>query len=290
MTRTGLSPKLGGHLPEPFVEVNPWDAEGIGLEEAGFARVASGHGSGIFRVRVTDTQRRGSLFIPIHWSDATASSARTGDLVAPNVDPFSGQPEAKATPASIAPISFAYGGFVVARGDISLPQGTWWARVALEGGKGLLIASNDGPAHWRARIPSLLGEDAEVAEYIDESRGVYRVAVFVGDVLEFCLFLGPREAPPHWDAISALIAAHSVGSGERRAILSGRRTDGIEDPGPIVCACFGVGLAAIRKAISSGDAVDVTAIGALLKAGTNCGSCLPDLKRILADERIADPV
>jgi bacterioferritin-associated ferredoxin len=27
-----------------------------------------------------------------------------------------------------------------------------------------------------------------------------------------------------------------------------------------------------------------------LRAGTNCGSCLPELKRIIVDERIAHPL
>lgn len=290
MTRTGLSPKLGGHLPEPFVEVNPSDAEGIGIEDGGFALVSSRHGSGVFRVEITDSQRRGSLFIPIHWSDATASSARAGDLVASNADPFSGQPEAKATPAAITPVSFAFRGFVVGRSDVTLPQGTWWVRVALNGGRGMLVASNDGPARWRGFAPSWLGQGAELAEYIDESRGVYRIAAFVGGALEFCLFLGPSTAPPQWDAVVAMLSMGSISGSERRAVLSGRCTDAVEDAGPIVCACFGVGRAVIRKAIMAGAAVDVAALGALLKAGTNCGSCLPELKRIVAHERVADRV
>jgi len=53
--------------------------------------------------------------------------------------------------------------------------------------------------------------------------------------------------------------------------------------GPIVCACFSVGLATIRDAIQSGAATSVDAIGQALRAGTNCGSCLPELKRIVAD-------
>ena len=53
--------------------------------------------------------------MPIHWSDETASSARVGDLVAADTDPFSGQPEAKATPAAIARIDFAFEGFALAR-------------------------------------------------------------------------------------------------------------------------------------------------------------------------------
>ena len=60
----------------------------FGLQD--FARVATAHGEGIFRVRLSEGQQRGSLFVPIHWSGETASSARACDLVAPHTDPFSG--------------------------------------------------------------------------------------------------------------------------------------------------------------------------------------------------------
>jgi assimilatory nitrate reductase catalytic subunit len=49
-----------------------------------------------------------------------------------------------------------------------------------------------------------------------------------------------------------------------------------------VCACFSIGLTAIRDRIESGEATTVEDIGKLLRAGTNCGSCVPELKRILA--------
>ncbi len=290
MTRSGLSPRLGGHSPEPFVEVHPVDAAATALENEGFARVTSAHGAGTFRVRITDAQRPGSLFIPIHWSDATASSARVGDLVAANVDPFSGQPELKATPASIEPVSFACRGFMLARREISLPRDVWWSRVTLEGGCGFLVASNDGPVEWRARLRELLAPGTDLAEYIDGPRGIYRVAAFADDALDLCLFIGPRETPPHWNAVKGLLTASLLGSAERRAVLSGRQADSSADVGPLVCACFGVGLAAIRDAIASRGAAHTDAIGKLLKAGTNCGSCLPDLRRIIAHERVAHTV
>jgi bacterioferritin-associated ferredoxin len=44
-----------------------------------------------------------------------------------------------------------------------------------------------------------------------------------------------------------------------------------------------VPLATIRDAIQSGAATSVETIGQALRAGTNCGSCLPELKRIVAD-------
>src|SRR5215510_12276550 len=131
MTRSGLSARLGTHTPEPFVEVHPTDAKAMELVDGGFARVATRWRSCVLKVVVTDRQRRGSLFAPIHWSNATASSARIGELVMPETDRYSGQPDSKATPASITPVRFAYRGFALTRRQVDLPKGTWWARVAV---------------------------------------------------------------------------------------------------------------------------------------------------------------
>jgi assimilatory nitrate reductase catalytic subunit len=54
----------------------------------------------------------------------------------------------------------------------------------------------------------------------------------------------------------------------------------------VVCACFGVGRATICDAIASG-ARSAADIGARLKAGTNCGSCIPELKRLVAESEPA---
>jgi assimilatory nitrate reductase catalytic subunit len=283
MTRSGQSPRLGAHSPEPFVEVHPADAKAMALTDGGFARVTTHFGCGVLKVAVSDRQRRGSLFAPIHWSDATASAARICDLVMPETDRHSGQPDAKATPAAIAPITFAYKGFALARRPLAMPEGIWWARVAVAKAAGLLLATNDAPEIWRGRARELFGDDAELAEYSDAQRGVYRVAAFVDGALTGCLFIGPAEAAPQWDAVKPLFEADTLVDEARRVILSGRSADGLASAGPTVCACFGVGLATIRAALESGAATCVETIGAALRAGTNCGSCLPELKRIVAD-------
>lgn len=54
-----------------------------------------------------------------------------------------------------------------------------------------------------------------------------------------------------------------------------------EDAGPTVCACFGVGRNTLLKAIHEKGIRSVEEIGALLKAGTNCGSCVPEIKALL---------
>ena len=151
---------------------------------------------------------------------------------------------------------------------------------------GLLLATGVTPVELQEQVRDMFSAEAELAEYVDRPRGVYRVAAFVKGRLEGCLFVGPAQATPQWDAVKALLGADTIGDGERRMPLSGRATDGIAETGPLVCACFGVGLMAIRKAIVSGDASNVEEIVHALRAGTNCGLCVPELKKIIADELV----
>jgi assimilatory nitrate reductase catalytic subunit len=279
MTRTGFSPRLGQHLPEPFVEIHPDDASLAGVVDCGFARVATDYGQCVLKVVVSDRQQRGMLFVPIHWSEQTASSARVGALVAPFTDAFSGQPENKATPASITPHAYARRGFVLSRRQLDLPPGAWWARVAVTGGYGTLLADNAGLESWQAWLRSLAGSD--VAEYQDAGSGVYRAAAFVNDRFETCLFIGPSQAAIQWGAVKEMFAGEILSDEQRRMLLSGRSANGLANAGPIVCACFGVGRTTICDAIASG-AGSAAEIGVQLKAGTNCGSCIPELKRLVA--------
>jgi assimilatory nitrate reductase catalytic subunit len=216
--------------------------------------------------------------------------ARVGDLVGPATDPHSGQPEAKATPAAIAPAAFVSRGFALTRGRVTWPPGTWWARVAVTAGSGYWLATNDPPATWRQTVRRILGEPVELAEYVDDPRGLYRAAAFAEGRLDGCIFIGPSEAAPQWDAVKELFGSEAIEPAQRRMLLSGKSAGGLPDAGPLICSCFGVGLNVIRGALHSGAAANVEDIGKALRAGTNCGSCLPELKRIVqgsVNERVA---
>ncbi|HLZ05775.1 MAG TPA: molybdopterin-dependent oxidoreductase [Bradyrhizobium sp.] len=289
MTRSGLSPRLGAHLPEPFVEIHPDDAGKYGLVGDSFARVATDYGQCILKVVVSQGQQRGMLFAPIHWSEANASSARVGALAAPVTDPYSGQPESKATPASIAPFEYVFRGFMLSRRQIDLPQNAWWARAAIAGGYAYLLADNADLARWPEFLRATPGHDVaecDVAEYRDFGGGVYRAATFAGNRIETCLFVGPGHDAGDWEVVKSLFALDELSDDQRRFLLSGRSSEGVAGSGPIVCACFGVGRATICDAIASGvrSAAD---LGAKLKAGTNCGSCIPELKRLIAEAEAA---
>lgn len=279
MTRSSLSPRLASHQPEPFVEVHPDDAASAKLIDGGFARVSTAHGACTLKVVVSPGQQPGSIFVPIHWSDATGSSARVCDLVAPICDPFSGQPEAKATPAAIASVTYRYRGFALGIEAAHLPPDTWWSRVTLRNGPGFLVAGDAEPRSWQERARSIY-VGAELAEYLDEVGGIYRAAAFLDGRLNACLFIGPDPAPPLWDAVVDLFAADMLDHAQRQAVLTGRPADSRRRAGPQVCACFGVGRLQIEAAIADGSR-SPRDIGESLRAGTNCGSCLPEIRAIL---------
>jgi assimilatory nitrate reductase catalytic subunit len=284
MTRTGMSPRLGQHLPEPYIEVHPDDAARHGVADGDFARVTTDYGQCTLRVVVSERQQRGMLFAPIHWSAVTATGARVGSLVAPITDPFSGQPENKATPASITPYEYVFRGFALSRTPLELPAHAWWARVAINGGYGYLLADNADLRGWQSWLGSIAGDD--LAEYKDFGGGVYRAASFAADRIDTCLFIGPARDAGDWNVVKDLFAADTLSNDQRRMLLSGKSVDGLANAGPIVCACFGVGRTTICDAIAAG-ARFAADIGAKLKAGTNCGSCIPEMKRLIAQAATA---
>ncbi len=280
MTRSGRSARLAAHLPEPFVEIATQDAAALGIADGDLARVTSPHCSCIARVVVSEGQQPGLLFMPIHWSDETASDARVGALVVSHTDRHSGQPELKATPAAIAAVEFRWRGFVRARKDAPLPPQTWWVRVATGEGVEFRVATNAGPMLWHDLAYRLRGADAQLAEDLNVASGTYRAALYVDNALESCVCIG-RFRTTGLDRV--VLPVPDVAE----AAVPLRRAEPVFESEPVVCACFGVNARDIRAAVEDGRACSVTDISRVLGAGSNCGSCLPELKRLIARARRA---
>ena len=282
MTRTGKAPRLGSHIEEPFVAVNPKDAVAVGLEDGNIARVSTPFATAVLRVRVTAAQRSGELFAPFHWTAQTSSDGRVGALVQAAHDPISGQPELKATPAALTPVRFSAHGFVLRRTARDLPKGIWWSRARVDGGFAYRFALNAPMQDWPQLVRDILGEGSALAELDDEGQGWYRAAAIKEGRLDGCVFLAREtEALPAWDWLKDQLAEEELTPAARRALLSGRALDGRNDRGPLVCACFGVGANAIRRCVEGGNCSTPEQLGAKLRAGTNCGSCLPEIRRLI---------
>jgi assimilatory nitrate reductase catalytic subunit len=66
-------------------------------------------------------------------------------------------------------------------------------------------------------------------------------------------------------------------------VLAGTPAAGQEDAGHIVCSCFGVGVDTLCTAIRDFGLRTPEEIGLRLQAGTNCGSCIPELRALIGE-------
>jgi len=282
MTRTGLSPTLSQHRREPLLEVHPTDAAASGLEDGGLASVITPQGSASFRVLVTDGQRRGDIYVPMHWTDIMGSAGRSNRLPGQGADPVSGQPGFKNTPARMAALRPEWRAFLVTR-EMPEPKGlAYWSRARVTGGY-LYELAGDGVIDVDALLPA--GERLEVA---DHARGMRRMALRGADGgLTAALFVTRSGQLPARDWAAEQLGGSQASAAE---LLAARPSVAPPDRGPIVCVCHGVGENAIIAAAQEG-ASTVAAMGEATCAGTNCGSCRPAiarlLERCLADLKVA---
>lgn len=276
MTRTGLAPRLSRHMAEPFLEIHPHDAQKLGLAPATLAQVTSPHGRAVLRVLITDRVAPGQPFAPMHWTGETAPTGRVDALVPAMIDPISGQPASKSAAVAISPFAACWYGFAVSARPMQ-PRSDYWAAATLPAGYQVEMAGLAHPANWLTEAAALFGTAAEPLVVRDDRRGVMRMA-FISDArLTAALFISPGPVALSRSHVAAALSGACGGD-----ILAGRPGEGRPDDGALICACFGVGANTILHGIATQNLVSVEDIGKALGAGTNCGSCRPELKALLA--------
>ncbi|MCI0508252.1 MAG: molybdopterin-dependent oxidoreductase [Gammaproteobacteria bacterium] len=286
MTRTGKTARLTSHEPEPYVAIHPKDADKYQVQDDALTVVKSRWGEIIVKARVTEEQYPGSVFIPMHWNRQFASAAGVGEVINPALDPVSGQPEFKHTPVSIEPRKFAWRGFLLSRRSLPVPDASYWIKVNGDQFIRYELAGDSHSkdwAHWARQLLCQSDSNINWIEYFDGT-GNYRGARLVGDKLESCVFISASGNLPSRQWLANLFTRDSISRQERAFLLSGKPPSETADIGHIVCACFGVGEKQIVHAIREKGCSSVEAIGATLKAGTNCGSCIPELQQLLQSQ------
>ena len=281
MTRTGKSPRLSSHILETYVEVHPADASRFGLNDGGLARLESRWGRMIARVVVTDAQQLGSVFVPMHWNSQFSSHGRVGPLVNAAVDPISGQPESKHTPVRISSYKPGWYGFLLSRKTLTPPT-NYWVKAIGNGYWHYELADEHVPANWSDWARESFGEQGEWLDYVDAGLGRYRGANIVDGRLQACVFVSPSVDLPSRNWLASLFRTELLSDSDRIGLLAGKPVRGQADTGATVCACFNVGVNTIVDAIVKQGLNTPEAIGQALKAGTNCGSCIPELKALIA--------
>ena len=105
MTRTGRSAKLMKSEREPFLEINPTDAIGLGIRDREPVRVTSRRGAFEVPARVTEGIRAGSVFAPFHWGALWADNGSSNASASEAFDPRSKQPELKFSAVRVEPVA-----------------------------------------------------------------------------------------------------------------------------------------------------------------------------------------
>ena len=279
MSRTGTAAKLLGHIDEPYIDIHPKDIEKFGLEQGKLAILKNRGASYMGRVKANTAQRCGEVFVPMHWNDKYAASSRADALVNDVVDPICGQPEFKHSPVDIEPFGQVWNGFLICSDDI-VPVTDYWAKITLQAGYKFRLAGSELPENWRAWLTQQFLHIEEWAELSDSGQQFYRAVGYQNGIANVMLSIAMDHKTAQevrWleDQLGKEIDANT-----RFALLAGNPGAGIEDEGAIVCSCFQVGEKIISKAIAAGCST-ADALGAKLKCGTNCGSCLPELNAML---------
>ena len=286
MTRTGKSPRLAGHVFEPFAEFNPEDAARLNLIAGGFTRLTSAHGSMIARVRIETGQRRGCVFVPMHWSAQYASDGLINGLVNPVVDPVSGQPESKHTPIKAEIFAPIWQAVIFSTQRIAPPENAMWVMGLSGTAHRMELWGQHMPADWDVFANELLAAtSANISSYRDAAAGKYRYfttqdAKGQTNRLQSALFISLDETLPSRSWVSGLFADEELSGSARMSLLAGAPLEAASDIGEIVCSCFSIGRNQIDAAMKAG-CTTVQALGERIKAGTNCGSCKPELAKML---------
>jgi assimilatory nitrate reductase catalytic subunit len=286
MTRTGKAARLADHVAESFIDIHPQDALLCGVREGELARVSSRWGAMVARVQHGGGIARGAVFIPIHWNGQTASDARVGTVVNPAVDPVSGEPEFKHTPVKVESFGVSWHGFVLSRSELALDDVAHWTRIQGRSFTRYEMAGRGAIADHAAWARALLGvtdAQADWLEYEDRGGAVYRAAHLVDGRIEQCLFVSPRPDLPSRAWLASLFGKEELSPLDLAGLLSGQALEKGGDAGPTVCSCFGVGRNTICDAIRKNGLTTAASVTACVKAGGNCGSCVPEIKQLLAE-------
>lgn len=160
-----------------------------------------------------------------------------------------------------------------------LPELSYWVRIKGAGHHAYLLAGEQ-PVDMARRTLSAAMRAANPGSLVEGQNG-NTLAVLADGRLEAVLWLGEGHDGSVRDRLAPFLSAGRLDDGQRASLLQGGDA---ADRGGEICACFGVSQAAVEAAIAAG-ATSFAAIGAHTHAGTNCGSCRPEIRALLRAAR-----
>ncbi|QIZ77701.1 molybdopterin oxidoreductase family protein [Ferrimonas lipolytica] len=267
MTRTGLATTLGRHRPYPQISIHPDDAAALGARSNDLLQL----GSDILApITISQSQRRGELFMPIHWSDNNSSAGSVNRLIDSQYDPISQQPGFKGARVEAKAQTVMWWGQLLLPTEIapSLALMRFWTKQKVDEGTIWWFATDTDPECWRQWLITLpqLGR-----VWVDQQgNGLSSVLMQQGEQLSAALQLSPQHgqlAGDGWqEVLGQRLSAHLL-----QRLLVGRDEQ-------LLCACVGLTESQVDKAIEDG-ANTAEKITQACGAGGGCGVCSMELQQ-----------
>jgi assimilatory nitrate reductase catalytic subunit len=309
MSRTGTVASLYGTAPAPRLTMNPHDLERRGFKEDDIVKVQSRRGAIFVAVEASPSLRSGQVYLPMHWGKrflGGADSSGVNTLTTSAFDAYSRQPELKHAAVKVVAANLAW--HLVAFRTCSTTAAdennlldqlqslqanvAYFSNTLIGRDKpGVLIhAANHGapPSAWLAELDTILGlEDTNTLRYEDKRRGSARRILVTSDVLIAVRLSGDAESTSNATWLRDWLLSGRPVADIRRMLLSPVTTApiGLAPMSRVVCQCHDVSEATIRAqlAVTLGSTTERLAIlNNKLKCGTECGSCLPELRSMIA--------
>jgi assimilatory nitrate reductase catalytic subunit len=317
MSRTGTLGQLFGHAAEPMLDIAKIDAQRRGFKLGDFALVTSKRGKLIIRINPSDSVRSGQAFLAMHWGAAYlggtvdgVSALGVNSLTNSAFDPISKQPELKAAAIRIdtveLPFQLVAMGFLgdehlssaqrslhplLAQFDYGscVPFSTADRSAAAQEGLLLRIASSIIPSPEKIRqlrqfLRNVFGIELDnLIQYSDPRKGTLREVSLNGEELRYCLLVGDVSSH-EWLQELLKSKSNAASLGAMLLIAGSQAPRGFKAQGKTVCQCFGVSETQILDHFeNSQDEPSLRSLQAKLSCGTQCGSCVPELNRMIRE-------
>jgi len=310
MSRTGMVAQSFSHAQEPALMLAPDDMARRALKNGDLVHVTSRRGTQILAVQAGEEMRAGQAFIAMHWGEEYLSGRGRGGrashgvnaLTSPAFDPHSKQPELKHAAVRILKAELPWRYLVFGWVDESRVLALQWAlrphmrrfayaSCTLFGRErtGVLFRVADdypGEPEVLRDIEARFGiEGAEVLRYDDSRRGNGRRILIRQGKLEAVALAG--------DILAERWLKEYLESGQAVAALgrlllkpTAQAPQGFKARGRVVCNCLDVAETEIAEALARQEpgTAPEAALAALrdsTQCGSNCGSCVPELKKII---------
>jgi assimilatory nitrate reductase catalytic subunit len=304
MSRTGNVAQLFNHAEEAVIHISTDDMMRRNLKNGDIVKVSNKRGSLVLPAQTSDEVQPAQTFIAMHWGSQFMHGLGVNALMPPSFDKTSKQPELKHTAIKLEKLDLPWR-MTVMRSchDLTLLEKVralmsqfTYASCGLFGREtesnkvGLLIlrAAHETAPEFALieQIDEILGmtEESPCLNYNDAKRGVSKRILVENNVtngkpeVTGVRLMGETLAA---DWLKEVMTTGIFTDELRRWALAplSAPPSGQVGRGKIICSCLDVSQNEIVENIELG--ADLITLQNKLKCGTECGSCVPELKRLV---------